>query len=168
MSFSPKHKDKKGANISTMFKYIVRKDGNSCRLCKFLFDSCLLSIYIIQPRKRWHGVIKFFDMLYEKKAYYSSKSHDEAHHDVSFVHKESNMCKGKGMHWFHTPAVCSLVLFVEPLYVDIINLSKNSRRLILKINHLFEAQFTLLLGNCHVAHTIKWLMDKPAKKDPIN
>lgn len=36
------------------------------------------------------------DMLYEN--HYFSKCHDEAYHDVFSLNKESNMCKGNGMH----------------------------------------------------------------------
>lgn len=66
-----------------------------------IFFVLLLSTYLIQPRKCWHRVISLL-ICFMKTDHYSSKCHDEAVDDVSFEHKESNMCKGNGMHWFHT------------------------------------------------------------------
>lgn len=145
-----------------MFEYPPIFKRRPCNIV--LFYSCLLSTYLIQRRKCWHRVISL-PICFMKTDHYSSKRHDEAHHNVSFEHKESKMCKGNGMHWFHAHAACSLIMFVKPLYVDIINLNKNRWLSDFKNKpSLFEAQFTSLLGNCHVAHTIKWLTDKTSRE----
>lgn len=83
--------------------------------------TCQLSQNLIQLKKKGYTIICLL-MHFMKRGYYSLKCCYEGNHDVSFEHEGFNMCKGKGMHWFH---MLLLVLFIQPLSVDIINLNKN-------------------------------------------